>query len=500
MRTNLILALIVLLGFGLRVANMGEYGYFFDENLTLSNAQGIAFSDVNKAPVFTTQSVWANPIGLQRACVEDDSGNGILHTYFVSAWTALVGYSEGWARLHSVFWSLVAIFGTFLLARRLLPEQPAIALLAAAFMAGHPFFIEYSRILRAYPQAVALSLLATVVLVRQLQAYAAQRLEKVYLYWILYGLLFAGVFGSHYLACMVFVLHGLLVFLTFKLRVYADAAAGVLLGAGLAAIWYFNGGQEGMGYMALRNEGHLNLALRDGYKAATPAYLSSGSFELYAAFFGDFFKDLKLQFRYLIPLGLPFLGLLAPVLTHLLPKSNPDANKWRFLCLAPIFAFTFAFALALKAGHIVSFSTHYSLWYLPYFAILLGASLHLVYTNAWYTGIWKNAYTVLLILWIGLLVRSYGIVVTDAHYQRPANPYPAMQADLLKIATLEDTIVYDHPRDAVVFNLFFPRENQIPQKIVRKLSQDSSNYIRLINKMGQEVRKYPTHSQKKFWY
>lgn len=127
--------LIVLIGLALRLFGLASESLWLDE-------------------VITAERVYEN-LG-QILVGWDSETQGPLYYVWIKCWGLMFGTDEWTLRIWSVVWGTLTIWYTYLLGRQLFTRTGA--LLAALFMAVHPFAIHYSQEARPY----ALFLLLTV--------------------------------------------------------------------------------------------------------------------------------------------------------------------------------------------------------------------------------------------------------------------------------------------------------------------------------------------------
>jgi mannosyltransferase len=111
-----------------------------------------------------------------------------LYYSILRAWTIVAGTSEWALRFPSVVGAMIACALTVVLGRRLVGRW--VGLGAGLFLATNPFVVKWSQQARGYTLLLALSLVATLLILRALER--GRRLD-----WALYGLAFAAVVVWH---------------------------------------------------------------------------------------------------------------------------------------------------------------------------------------------------------------------------------------------------------------------------------------------------------------
>lgn len=163
---------VVLVGFGLRVYELGRQSLWYDEGFSVWLARqalpAVAFGDFNP-PLYY----------------------GVLHF-----WIQAAGLSEFAVRYPSAFFGVVAVALTFALGSALF--GPPAGVVGAALAAVSPFLIWYSQEARMYALAVLLALLASWLV---WQGFSGRRV------WPAYALTVAAAGYTHYLCLLVPVGH-----------------------------------------------------------------------------------------------------------------------------------------------------------------------------------------------------------------------------------------------------------------------------------------------------
>lgn len=115
---------------------------------------------------------------------------------FVTVWTSLAGTSEWALRAPSVLAAMLSCGLLVSLARMLFDRW--IALAAGLFLASSPFLVKWSQQARGYTLVLAVSILATLLLLRALERGSRGA-------WVVYGLAFSLVFAMHPVPALVLV-------------------------------------------------------------------------------------------------------------------------------------------------------------------------------------------------------------------------------------------------------------------------------------------------------
>lgn len=114
-----------------------------------------------------------------------------LYDGLLALWTSVAGASEWALRAPSVVGSMTAAALVVVLGRKLFDRR--IALASGVFLAASPFVVKWSQQARSYTLLLALSLVATLVLIRALDRGTRSS-------WALYGMTYAAVVVGHAVA------------------------------------------------------------------------------------------------------------------------------------------------------------------------------------------------------------------------------------------------------------------------------------------------------------
>lgn len=162
-----------------------------------------------------------------------------LHFVLLHAWIAAFGDSALAMRLPSVLAGVLCVPLIFLVVReacRTLTSASAAGLLAAALVAAGAVQVTHSRVMRPYPLAALLGLLATWLLLRALRPWReAEEDSAPVRWWIAYGLS-AGLFClAHHFALFTLAAHGVFIAgFAARLAIRREAAAARAVARGAA--------------------------------------------------------------------------------------------------------------------------------------------------------------------------------------------------------------------------------------------------------------------------
>ncbi len=212
-RTTLILSAILVIAFALRLIQLSERDFWYDE------AFSVLFAETGVESMLTGTTT-ITPNGASEP-------HPLLYYTALHYWMWIVGQSPFAVRLFNVLIGLVTIYAVFLLSRDLFDTR--IGLSAAFITAIAPFHIQYSQEARMY------SLLALFLVLATWTFWRAYRIEKRAVgWWIAFGVfgaltLYTQQLGAFYLAALACV--------PIIARRW-HALPGLLTGIGVAVIFY----------------------------------------------------------------------------------------------------------------------------------------------------------------------------------------------------------------------------------------------------------------------
>ncbi len=151
--SRILLAFIVLLGAGLRIYQLGQDSFWFDEAGVAAVSLASSFKDVVN---IVRSHVMAVPLD------------------YVIVWAVShLGSGEAILRLPAAWWGTLTLLAAYALFRKLAGER--IALLGSALLAVSPFLIQYSQELRFYSALIFFYLLSTTLLLSAFTAPSRKR-------------------------------------------------------------------------------------------------------------------------------------------------------------------------------------------------------------------------------------------------------------------------------------------------------------------------------------
>ncbi len=393
---------LILAAFALRVAGLDRLGLAYDEAATalMSRAAPPAIIAFHWDAAFEHPPVWVL----------------LMH-----GWSALAGQSEFALRLLPALAGTLLVPAVWRVARTLLPNSPALGLIAALLVATSPVLVYYSQEARMYTLVTLLAVITT-LLTPRLPADRRTALAFVILTWAMLGL--------HYYSALVTALQA--VVLAVGLAVTAPrrwpawrrliVVFGVA-GAPLAA-W---------------------MALAPGFRETLDVVLHAAATSPLnsRAFFDDLWRELSFgSIRWLPPQAIWGYALLPLVAVGALAAvfSRDRRQAWLVVALAlvPVVSAT----LLLR-----TLSVRYILYSVPFLYLL----------TAW------------AVVWLGRQHRAAGGLVLAAaialaglglvHYTGPyvKSDYRAMAADLTgRVDPAADLVVLEAPRQHLLAKYYFP--------------------------------------------
>ena len=176
LHTTLVLTLLTVAGAWLRLSHLGTKSLWLDEGATVALAHA---SWQHFAWVW-----WHGEANLQT-----------IYFLLMRGWIQL-GDSESWLRLPSALFGIATIPLLYVIARKFMPEEPALA--AVALLTFSPTHVYYSQEARSYTLAILMVLLSTYFFVRAVEK--CQRQD-----WMLWALVSTLAFYSHDFTALVLV-------------------------------------------------------------------------------------------------------------------------------------------------------------------------------------------------------------------------------------------------------------------------------------------------------
>jgi mannosyltransferase len=175
-----------------------------------------------------------------------------LYQTILNTWAFFAGTSEWALRFPSVVGAMLSSVLLVVLARRVFDRR--VALISGLLLAVSPFFVKWSQQARGYTLLVAVSLIATLLLLRALER--GSRGE-----WALYGLAFAAVVVWHPIAGLVLLPSHVVLMAQRRERLLPHALLAAVIVCALGGFW--------SGQLLERSTGEGPLGL-DWLKAPSP--------------------------------------------------------------------------------------------------------------------------------------------------------------------------------------------------------------------------------------
>ena len=196
----ILLALIVLLGTGIRLYNLGENSFVADEFLDINSSYGYSQTGTWKAWDFNSGTPASQNINDAR----DERAN--VYKWQVAQVFKVLPPTEANARLVSVFWGLISMVLIFFVARYF-TKSTAAALLAAFLFALSVSAIIFDRRLRMYAMFLPVYLAFTTSLYALLEQEYRGKLKVIETLWKRYGINILFVIPTLLLGVLSFLTH-----------------------------------------------------------------------------------------------------------------------------------------------------------------------------------------------------------------------------------------------------------------------------------------------------
>ena len=141
-----------------RTLNLGSFGIWYDEKISLISASGI--SEHQFPANGEAVKLFLPPFpSVKQATIDNTGGNSIAYHLLLKHWIKIFGNSDVAIRLLSVFFAMLALIAGFSLAKKI-TSSSRVALIALALMAIHPLLIEFAREAKSYSMALFFSIAA----------------------------------------------------------------------------------------------------------------------------------------------------------------------------------------------------------------------------------------------------------------------------------------------------------------------------------------------------
>jgi hypothetical protein len=491
-RSHLALGLILALAAGMRLYGLARHGLWQDEWTAVMNAVGLVGTSYNNTllPPAAQDAVllqrhdlfpadfWAfdGVRDLTLAGIREDSGNGWLHKVILHFWMDFAGVRDASLRAPSATFGVIAVLLTFLLARAL--EVPHLAsLISAALVALHPLLIRSSQEVRGYTLATALSLLASLLIVRIVR----RPPRKMTWYWASYVACASLSFLCHYLTVSIVVAHAayLAVHRPPRRVIMGAAVAGLGLAA-VVAVWYLAMGREGLAVALLLSRdftGRAELAAGGTYALpASPRYLAAGFTQLALAQYGNQLQETGMRLRVLAPFLLIPGALTAVALRAFRGKGHLSAGWFLAACSAayPLLAF----GASILQGNNILFTTRYAQFGVPYTAILLAVAVAEARPHPlWRTLVAGLAAGHAIVVLMSLAPAYEGRIGGVRAPPRVPNGHAAAAALIAASYRAGDIVLVQDLVDAKRLNLYWRRE-AVQQRIEATLPEHELRLVR----------------------
>ncbi|MCC7372274.1 MAG: glycosyltransferase family 39 protein [Chloroflexi bacterium] len=433
MTQHLPLALILLLGLGLRLFLLDGQSLWYDEGVSAY------MTPRSFAEIAVATSVDIHPP---------------LYYWLLATWAATFGQGEIALRSLSVLLGMATIWVTWRLG--LLVAGRVAGLAAAAVLAVSPLAVQYSQEVRMYAQAgllAAASSWAALVLLRALADAATPRRRRLAQLAALYGLLAGALLYTHYYGSLVVVAQGLYALLLVALTRRWQILVWFGLAGSIATLLFLP---------------WLPVALRQ-----TGYYPGLGSPQPAWALALDAVNVLSLGIattRFAFRAGLaPFLGLAAlgaGWLSGLLPPRSPTPDTRHHLVLLLLWLLLPIVGIVILSRTRPLYEPRFLLLVLPAWAVLLGAGLAALWSGAGRllaarTGFppmaRQLAVIAVAVVLAGLLliptVRSLASYYWDPVYAR--DNYRGLAQTVMLREQPDDAIVLTAPGQIEIFNYYY---------------------------------------------
>lgn len=475
-----ILGVILILACFLRLFTLGDYESWFDEKISVSEANGLFVFDFSKEEPFTLQQIQdANTLhNAWASTVQTDGANGMAYITLLHLWTVMFDNSDFAVRMLSLIFGLAVVLLSYYISMEIFANK-TIAYGLAFLLAIHPQLITYSQEARTYMLTTFLTLWATLILLRLLKSNEWQPKNLV-----LYFCLAAAAALAHYSSVYIFTGHFFILIVLHSLtrKKWMQLFAYAMIPALVVCLWMYHYGLDGLRYVAERNQNYQQLSAADPrnafYMKTSLSAVVAGWLQNLLAMSGNMLSNVGVQIRYnIVLLSIP----LCLAFVYLFKFYKAQRRTQIMILILAASPLLFATLLALLAGHIISFQTTYSVFAIPYMMILILASAYFIHIRSSKTYL-KNVTVVFGAIHILVMVTSSLVIYNGADSKtKSVNRYEAGAGQLFVLAkNAEDDLLrisYPNEEKAIEFNKYLGDDFLMTEQIIRNVSNDTLTHF-----------------------
>ncbi|HQV01340.1 MAG TPA: glycosyltransferase family 39 protein, partial [Bacteroidia bacterium] len=384
-------------------------------------------------------------------------GNGIFYILQLHFWCKLFGATDVAVRMLSALYGIALLFSVYYIAKKKF-KIPALAIGATAVAAFHPLLIMYAREARPYAAATFYTIWSSYFLFHCFFSYQPNSKPHVVniLFYIVATL---AALLCHYLTAYIFITQGLwvIIYLRKRIRIFYFLVAVSLAATGLS-LWMYVAGLKGMAVMHAHNNYYVTELSKNSDFVQPTTFLNCiiGSIQFALPALGNSLQKSGLQLREII------LLLLIPL--HLIyvawRKADKSIRKYLNYCILSLpVAVLFITALAINAGHTISYQPHYANFVAAQLVFIMGVGC--VY------AFWQHKNVVLN----RLVIISFALILSGTisfYFLKPLNVYSndvknPYQFIALKISETSktDTIYFPNITDAQLAYMYLKPTERI---------------------------------------
>lgn len=448
---------ILLLGLFLRLYKIDRYGLWYDEQVTLLVASGIYSHKLfqKDAKISSSELHKHNTLSNVLKSTINDNGNSILYNVILHFWISLMDNSEFNVRVLSTIFDLLTIYYMYLFARKIFSEKKFLAPVVCIIGAFNPLLVSLAQEARAYSLATLLGVISSYYF------FMIVHLRRTdYRYFVYYALSVLGMLLCHYLSVMLFLAH-FVIFLLYE-RAFLNWLRMFLVGIFVAIVllvWLCYGGMEGYGSIRRLNQYYVQVAdanvdgeLSNWMLPLNLRNLLGGILQNWLIDFGIGLQNYGFRMRdFGILIVIPILLILQVVIN----TTYPGKEKIISLIIVFLCHTLLAMILAVKHKHMISFTTRYSHFVLPYAHILLALGIEHLYEKRKWLAITS------LIFIIGLSLLSLVPYYRNTLNLKPkVNIYKEFAKVIEKEYTPSDIVWIKSFWDASLISLYLGKEQE----------------------------------------
>ena len=390
--------------------------------------------------------------GVLAADIAIDGSNCSVYILMLHYWSEHVSSSVAGMRALSVLFGVALVLVVFFAAWRITADK-MMALCAALLCAISPMFLVHSQDCRTYALATFLTTLSTWFFFRLLKTEQPRRTD-----FVIYVVAVSLSLLAHYSTCYIFMAHVVIALMErIDRRKWMMLSGAALLVGLVLLLWLFNGGFEGLGHIAVRNEAYRdqvtkNPEINTFFNASTPRTMLQGAITQLLWITGNGLGPIGGRVRFsLLLIAIPAALIVAGFITI---KDKRSRTLMSTLLVLALSGTVYATALAAISGHTVAYEGLYGNFSAPWMLALMAISTVTLLRST--EGAKRFVAIVLIAAQLMITFTSLTIVYKGTH--GTSTNQPAQFATRINDIACEHPdrfhIVYGEPMTAMLTNLY----------------------------------------------